>query len=101
MFQIFLEVILNLNIKRDVLFYSTFHTSVKFNINGLSVSVIVSNMMAEYCINPTDPAIICTAIRSSLEDSVQFKNRVEIGIHLQTTHTVYVQYVSTDIAKDK
>ena len=99
--QIFLEVILYLYIRREVLFYSIFHTSVKFNTNGPSANIIFSNERVEYCINPTDRAIIFTAIRSSLEDSVQLRNRIEIGTHLQTTHTVLVQYVSTDIAKDK
>ena len=69
--QIFLRVILYLNISLEVVFNSTFHSLVKFNVNDPSAEILFSNRRVEYCINPTDRAITFTAIRSSLEDSVQ------------------------------
>ena len=69
--QIFLRVILYLNIILEWVFSSTFYSSVEFNVNDPSAEILFSNRRVEYCINPTDRAIICTAIRSSLEDSVQ------------------------------
>ena len=69
--QIFLGVILYLNISQEVVFNSTFHSSVKFNVNDPSANILFSNGRVKYCINPTDRAITFTAIRSSLEDSVQ------------------------------
>ena len=69
--QIFLRVILYLNIILEWVFNSTFYSSVKVNVNDPSAEIIFSNRRVEYCINPTDRAITFTAIRSSLEDSVQ------------------------------
>ena len=73
--QIFLRVIfyifLYLNIILEWVFNSTFYSSVKFNVNDPSAEILFSNRRVEYCINPTDRAITFTAIRSSLEDSVQ------------------------------
>ena len=69
--QIFLRVILYLNIILEWVFNSTFYSSVKFNVNDPSAEILFSNRRVEYCINPTDRAITFPAIRSSLEDSVQ------------------------------
>ena len=69
--QIFLRVILYLNIILEWVFNSTFYSSVKVNVNDPSAEIIFSNRRVEYCINPTDRAITFPAIRSSLVDSVQ------------------------------